>query len=263
MGTTTKRPRLSAEETRNRLIDAGIEALRDSGISIGLDAVSLEQAVRDADVSRSSAYAVWSEGDYEALPQERFQDAVLRHAIDVHTKTLAPFEAGYKKLFAGAVGLSKPEMLREVIRVLGAAHIERIETTTEWRLMIALRSILHSTPVGQRDEQLQEWMRASEEAIRLDTINLIYRPIMEMLGLKPRPEYGEDAYHYAETAASSLTEGLAIRSSLNNGPPQSGLQHPEEVDPDKEWTVYALIFEQITSLFFMPIDESEWSSESD
>ena len=170
--------------------------------------MSLEQAVRTADVSRSSAYAVWSEGEYEALPQERFQDAVLRRAIDKHTAVFEPLEAEAKQLLESFNDLPRSERFREIVRVLGATHLERIETTVEWRLMIALRAILNSAAVDQRDARLQRWMRSSEETIRLDTINRIYKPVMGMLGLEPRPEYGDAAYHHAESAASSLSLSL-------------------------------------------------------
>jgi len=74
------------------MVAAGIDALERNGLAIGLDTVNLEQAVRDADVSRSSAYAAWS-ADGAHTPQELFQRTVLKQVVlnrrETITKTMA------------------------------------------------------------------------------------------------------------------------------------------------------------------------------
>jgi len=60
---TGRRKRLSAAETRDRLVRVGIDSIIANGMTIGLESVNLEQAVKDAGVSRSSAYAAWSNDD--------------------------------------------------------------------------------------------------------------------------------------------------------------------------------------------------------
>lgn len=250
--TAGRRQRLSSDETRERLIQAGYDALAQAGIGIGLDAVTLEQAVRDANVSRSSAYAAWA--DDELSPQEAFQREVLRRAMGQRIVATRAFEQTVRSVYAehGST-MSKRELRREMVRVVGNGHVAAIEKVVEWRIVIALRALLLSAPPGSRDERLLAWLQASEKAGRLETIESIYRPAIEMMGLTPRPEYGDRAFHYAESAAASLTEGLAVRSALKADYLPADLRHPD--DAGNSWSIYTLVLEQILDLFFMPDDE--------
>lgn len=251
-----KRQRLSAEETRDRLIEAGMLLLADNGMSVGLDAVTLEQAVRDADVSRSSAYAAWSTDD-RYLPQELFQRTVLRRAVADRNATIEQLQTIVTEVVvAHGETMSPEELLREMIRVGGAANVESVAGSTSWQLVIALRSILHSTFERNRDEDLALWMDESEEELRAETIRDVYRPLVELIGLTPRPEYGDRAYEYGEISAAAMTEGLAMRYSLQARRHLDGLTHPK--DPTREWSLYSLMFEKIVHTFFLPPGGGEW-----
>lgn len=252
-----RRQRLSAEETSERLIQAGLDALGREGMSVGLDAVNLEQAVRDADVPRSSAYAIWSTDEVLA-PQECFQRAVLRRAAEERTRTIEQLQATAARIVAeNADTMSSHELLTELIRVGGGENAVALSESLGWQLMIAVRSILQSSPSG--DEDLAEWMNDSEEEVRLSTIEEVYRPFVEMLGLEPRPEFGERAFHYGEIAASSLAEGLSMRHKLRASEYLDGITHPDIQDPDKPWSLYALMFEQLIQVFFQPANGVPWS----
>ncbi len=252
-----RRQRLSSEETSERLIAAGLEALARQGMSVGLDAVNLEQAVRDAEVPRSSAYAIWSTDELHP-PQESFQRTVLRRAAQDRTRTIEQLQnttATLVEKYAGS--MTSRELLMELIRVGGAENIEALSNSLGWQLMIATRAILHSAPTSF-DRELTNWLNESEEDVRLSTIDEVYRPFVELLGLEPRPEFGERAYHYGEIAAASLAEGLAMRYRLRANEYLGGITHPEIGDEDKPWTLYALMFEQLLRVFFQPAGGVSW-----
>lgn len=254
---TGRRQRLSAEEASERLINAGLEALAEQGLSVGLDAVSLERAVRDAEVPRSSAYAIWSTDD-EYAPQELFQRAVLRRAADDRTSTIEKLIATSARVYeANADSMTSRELLSELIRVGGRQNAFDVAHTLSWQLVIAVRAILQSG-AGGIDDELIAWMNDSEEEVRESTIAEVYRPFVEMLSLRPRPEYGELAYQYGEIAASSLTEGLAMRYQLRANEYLDGITHPGAEESDPKWSLYSLMFEQIVQLFFEPADGSGW-----
>ncbi len=254
---SAKRQRLSADETRERLVIAGMALLALNGMSVGLDAVTLEQAVRDADVSRSSAYAAWSTDDRYS-PQELFQRTVLRRAVVDRNATIEQLQEIVMAVVVEHGETMNPrELLREMIRVGGAANVEAVAGSSSWQLVIALRAILHSTFGRGRDEDLAAWMDESEEELRFETINDVYKPLVEITGLRPRPEYGELAYQYGEISAAAMTEGLAMRYSLRAREHLDGLVHPH--DPGREWSLYSLMFEQIVHRFFLPIDADDWN----
>ena len=252
----SKKQRLSAEETRQRLIDVGVELLCTHGMSVGLDAVTLEQAVRTADVSRSSAYAAWSTDD-DYSPQELFQRTVLRQAVLDRNATIAELQEVVAEVVATHADTMTPaELLREMIRVGGGTNIRSVANSASWQLVTALRSILHSTSGGDRDEDFASWMDEAEETLRVDTIENVYKPLVELTGLTPRPEYGDLAYQYGEISAAALCEGLATRYSLSASEYLDGLTHPK--DPDREWSLYALMFERMVQAYFLPPGGGEW-----
>lgn len=255
---SSRRQRLSAEETGERLVQAGLAALARQGMSIGLDSVNLEQAVRDADVPRSSAYAIWS--THETLaPQEAFQRAVLRRAAEDRTHTIEQLQQTAADIVeTHSATMSSRQLLNELIRVGGGENEIALSQSLGWQLMIAVRVILQSAP-SSLDEELTTWMNDSEEEARLSTIDEVYRPFVALLGLEPRPEFGERAYHYGEIAASSLAEGLSTRHKLRASEYLTDIVHPEINDPDKPWSLYALMFEQLLRVFFQPVGGVDWS----
>lgn len=255
---SARRPRLSAEETRERLLAAGLADLARQGMSIGLDAVNLEQAVRDANVSRSSAYAVWSTDD-DFAPQELFQREVLRAAVADRSATIARLQESATAVYVANVDtMSQRELLAEMIRVAGTENVQAVADSPSWQLVIAVRAILHSAPDDQRDDDLATWMSDSEEELRESTIADVFKPFVEILGIEPRPEYGDLAYQYGEISASAASEGLAMRYSLRAHEFVDGMVHPTHPDPDKLWSLYALMFESIVHTFFRPSDGSDW-----
>ena len=253
------RRRLSSAETKERLITAGLDALAEHGMSIGLEGVTLDHAIRTADVSRSSAYAVWStEGDLS--PQSLFQRAVLKQAVVERKETIARTQQTALEVIERLGHTATPAALfRELARATGGVNARAVADSRSWRLVVALRSVLHSEPDATRDEELAAWMSESERLYREQTIREVYRPVAQLLGLRPRPEYGDDAYHYGEIAAASLAEGLAPRYFMNTAP---FLDEIERLGPEGEaetWSLFSIVFESIVLTFFEPADEAQWS----
>lgn len=252
------RRRLSAEETRERLLDAGVEALARNGMSIGMDAVSLEAAVREADVSRSSAYAAWSSGD-EYSPQSLFQRAVLKRAVGERKATIERTHASILDIVESLGATTTPaQLLREMCRVAGGINARVVAESRSWQLVVGLRSVLNSVPADRRDDELADWVSDSEDAYRIETIDTIYRPLATLLGLRPRPEYGDRAYHYGEIAAAALAEGLAPRYFMRSVEYLDGIQRLEPRGGSQPWSLFSIGFESIVMTFFEPVDPEHW-----
>ena len=248
---STKRPRLSAEETRHRLRAVGVEALCQSGMSIGLDAVNLEQAVRDADVSRSSAYAAWANDEFS--PQEAFQRSVLMHTIESRKVTLDDLTSRSVALFDELRGtMSMRDLMREIIRQTAQANLERTADSIGWKLVIAIGAALHSAPPEKRDEELAAWMNQSANSLRQYTIERLYKPLGEAMGLVPRPQYGDRAYELGEVAIAAVSDGFTMRYWLETRSHLDGLEHHAVEGGPANWSLYSMIFEQCVEMFFVP-----------
>ena len=219
-------------------------------MSIGLDAVNLEQAVRDAEVSRSSAYAVWSSEQFS--PQEEFQRRVLIAAVEDRKQTLVDLTETVGSIYLELVDtMPSRQVLRELIRRAAKSNVEVTSQSMSWKIVIALRAILHSTAEDERDEELVAWMNESAVAMREFTIEKIYKPLAETTGVVPRPQYGERAYELGEICSSAMSEGFSMRYWTEALPNLDGLPHPR-FDDGKEWSMYALLFEQVVEMFFVP-----------
>lgn len=252
------RRRLTAEETRERLIEVGLDALARSGMSIGLDAVSLETAVRDADVSRSSAYAAWSTDDrYTA--QVLFQRTVLQRAVVERRRTIERTNESILAIVERASDDVSPRTLfRELCRVAGSVNARAVAESRSWQLVVALRNVLNSAPTDQRDDELAGWVSDSEDAYRVETIDSIYRPLVELLRLQPRSEYGDRAYHYGEIAAASLAEGIAPRYFMHSVEFLDDIPRRRDDGEEQPWSLFSIGFESIVMTFFEPIDPDDW-----
>ncbi|WP_448630675.1 hypothetical protein [Cellulomonas soli] len=59
----SRRPRRTDADTRARMLTAALDQLAEQGVSVGLDGLLLEDVIRRADVSRTSAYRRWPTRD--------------------------------------------------------------------------------------------------------------------------------------------------------------------------------------------------------
>lgn len=260
---TKPRKRLSADETRERLIDAGLDSLARHGLSIGLDSVTLDNAVRDADVSRSSAYAVWSIDD-ELSPQSLFQRAVLKQAVVERKEAVARTQRTALEVIEALGPDSSPaDLFRELARLTGGSNARAVASSRGWQIVVALRSVLNSEPDRTRDEELAAWLSESERLYREETIREVYKPVAAVLGIRPKPEYGEQAWHYGDIAASALAEGLATRYFMDTA---EYLDEIDRVGPTgrvEQWSLFSIVFESIVMTFFEPVDPRAWTAIND
>ena len=227
-------------------------------MSIGLDAVNLEQAVRDADVSRSSAYAAWAND--ERSPQENFQRSVLMHTIEDRKVGLEELTTRLTALIEELHGtVTMRELMREIIREAADSNMEATTDSIGWKLAIALGATLHSAPEDQRDQELVEWMNESAVALREYTVERMYKPLTAAFGLKPRPQYGERAYELGEVCIAAVSDGFAMRYWLNTRSYLDGFEHHAIEGGEAKWSMHAMIFEQIAEMLFVP-ESGSWDN---
>src|SRR5271169_4534453 len=69
--------RLSDAETERRMLDAAVAMVHATGLTVSLDHISLEDVIRDADVSRSAVYRRWPYKDlfFSDLVKQLAKDA--------------------------------------------------------------------------------------------------------------------------------------------------------------------------------------------
>ena len=79
---------------------------------------------------------------------------------------------------------------------------------------LAIRYALASQPRDERDPEMFDWLSQGERQYRKGLVEEVYGPFSLIAGLEPRAEFGEDAWTFFDIVASSLVEGLGLRSML-------------------------------------------------
>lgn len=203
----------------------------------GLEHVRLEDAVRDADVSRTAAYRCWPNRDDflvdvlaelagQALPVEGDRGphatAVLRASLDDDPNVLRTAE-GRRAALRKAVAVSASDDL-----------ITDRRENRRWQLYLALAMAVPNLPEGPQRDRVSAAVTDAESQV-LQRLERNYRKLLELFGFTSRVEYRELAEigialmrgyvigSYAGSGAAApgeayalLVDGVAIASDTSN-----------------------------------------------
>ena len=222
------RRRLSEQETRERVLDLASERLVEHGLSVGLDAVGMEQVIADAGVSRASAYRCWPH-------REGFLADVLVHTIGL-TRLIPEDDEDIRRLLgvleARRDGLGAEQGRRDVIvealRISLDADIRRMLASPKWRLFLAL-SVTHRTLPDEGLRDIVAGSLAEVERAFVQRRARIYAAMADLIGYRQRPPWsGDEGF----TMLSELA-GLAMRGLLSRA-----LSDPAWLDRRTELTLF-------------------------
>lgn len=245
------RKRLSASETKARLVSEGLDMFDAEGMAPTFDAITLERAVRRADVSRSSAYNVWSEDSEGRSPQDAFRAEVVRVLIDEATAESASDAFTSAAIGAFELGLSGAELKRELVRRGANAHLASLEDRRSLRILNALMATVASMPADDLDRDLVDRLRASQEDWRRRLIDGAFRPFGEVLGLLPRPEFDPElVWDQFAFALMCLGDGLFNREPITDESLRLDVIS-DETGSGESWTLFGVAIEALVDRFFM------------
>lgn len=198
---------MSLDETRRRVLASATDRVLHHGMGSGLEHVRLEDAVRDADVSRTAAYRCWPRRDdfvadvlaelcAEAIPVggERSPRAteLLRDAIARDPSRLRTPEG-------------RRDALHDAVQTTAEDDIAADrEQTRRWRTYLALALAVSTLPEGEQRDHVQAAVTDAEAQI---TARLAagYPVILELFGFAPRRTYDELA-----AVGLAMVRGLVI-----------------------------------------------------
>ncbi len=230
-------------------MDAAHEALRQHGVTSGLDAVTLDGAISDSGVPRGSAYKLWQSD--EQTPQDGFRRAVVLDILrTLPASTGLPSTEG---VYAEAVesistlDLDNPDdnayALRELTRVVTAFNHLRLEDGENWRIYGALRTAA-MTRFGD-DTEIMDAIREGEEFL-INGYADLYGSVADLLGYRLK---GDLTLTEFSAVTFALNEGLVHR--LSDTFRRGGIERPTGPDGEmREWTLYAIGFEALVHAFW-------------
>lgn len=198
------------------MLAAGMAQLEREGVQFGLEHLTLEAACLATDVPRSSSHAAWATSD-QFTPQTLYQKMVMQRWLEEREGLLFAEAAEGALVEAFAThgdGLSRGEIIRVAIQAAIAAAVEPDENGVGSGFLssdMALKHALASQPVDERDPEVAEWVRVTEVEQREGRIDDTYRRLADLLGMRPRADYGDEAFEHLALAIAALTEGITMR----------------------------------------------------
>lgn len=182
---------MALEETRRRVLDAAIGRVVADEMNTGLEHVRLEDAVRDADVSRTAAYRCWpNREDFLA----DLMVALVPHALPIVSTRGARATAVVRRAVGdGAGDLRTVDGRRGVLRRVVSMSADDdlladLDEHRRWRLYLTLAMAVPALPEGERHDRVAAAVAAGEETV-LGRLEENYRRLLDLFGFTSQVPY--------------------------------------------------------------------------
>lgn len=251
------RPRPTAGD---RVVQAAIRRIHERGISVGLDGISLEDAIASSGVSRATAYRHWSS-------RADFLRAVLVQIVrETRLEPEGSEEIGAIREFVkdrredAATEPGRRTIVVESLRIAVDADLRRLASSREWTDYLALRATCTSLPEGELRETVTSEIAAAERGFVMHRAS-VYSRLPELMGYRLIPPLiGQRGFEVMAEAMGALMTGLVVRASVGpNGASFRARAFGSSVSAEWTSTSYALVAAFLS--FLEPDPEVEWTTD--
>ncbi|MEZ0446559.1 TetR/AcrR family transcriptional regulator [Cellulomonas sp. ICMP 17802] len=197
-----------------RVLDAAVDLIRQRGLTVGLDHISLEEAIAASGVSRATAYRHWpTKADFLRQVLLRVvRDAELEPESDADIAAIRDLVAQHRDILATPEG--RRTLVVESLRVATEGDFRRLAGSTAWRDHLALRATCSSLPPGELRDTVAAELARSERAFT-ERRARVYARLPGVVGyrLVPWLDPGTGFTLMAE-ATGALMSGLVARAAI-------------------------------------------------
>jgi AcrR family transcriptional regulator len=238
------------------MLQAAAAMVSRTGLTVGLDHISFEDVIRDADVSRSAVYRHWPYKDlfFSDLVKELAKDfaptlvddelEVLRRVIAEHADWLDTAELRHG-------------LVIELIRQLALLDFETFYGSAEWRTYIALHATFMSLAEGELRDEVKDVLAHSEQ-VRTARVAASWKQVAGLFGYRLRPELGA-TFETLATLVSATSRGVVIMALATTDIAAHRVQaSPFGAAGKDEWSLPALGLASIATAFLEPDPDIEW-----
>jgi len=247
---TNRRPRVSREDTRFMFIEAGRSILREEGLAVGGEALTLKRVSQRVEADFGIRYTnasiigrIWdSQSEYQtdvlAMVAADDSNSEVEESLD----RMASFMANMDTSSDAARRWS----IRELCRQVSAVHLDTLRSSTDWSLWIGIWAITAVGSAPERRQRIDEALRQSYLDVTEQMV-AIYSSLLDLLGYRPR--LGLTVRQFA-IASAALTEGCVLRDRVDSEQMHGIIRATGRDGGDQEWTLFGLALYALAEQFF-------------
>lgn len=254
-----RRPRISQAQTEQRMLAAAVDQVNASGLTVGLDHLSLEAVIAAADVSRAAAYRRWP-------TKELFlRDLLLELAGATTPRAAVPVAASWAAI--RDVVLAEParlpdvghrwRVLGELIRQATDVDVERMHASPEWRTYLALHATFASLDDPDLRAGVQEALASAQRRF-VEDMAASWRHVAGLLGYRLR--LSDAGYELGAELVAANVRGLLVMAMAD----PSIVERRVEADPfgtgPAAWSLAALGCAALAASFLEPVPGLVWDA---
>ncbi len=251
-----KKRRYSLDETLQLVIGAGYLLLRERGLSLGIERVSLQDAILEAGVPRTSAYRAFESGVLD--PQANFRRQLVAHLLsDVASDSrdaLADVFGNERPDLGDRSAVDLARIARGVIRRAGEVNLEL--ALADHRAFLYLVALAAGNTEPDENPDMARILEANEEAQGKQYAQL-GRVFATTFGLRLRRGMSWSVFGgLAASAAHGVVARVRYNPSLREISRPTGAHGETQV-----WSALAMNFESLVLMAFEADPDAERSAD--